>query len=265
MNKKNQAIGVFDSGLGGLTVVKEILKLLPNEKIIYFGDTAHLPYGNKSKETVTRFSIENTKFLLKFKVKVIVVACNTSCSLSLKTLKKKYKIPLVGVIEPAVTKALELSRNLRIGVIGTNSTIKSGIYQETLKKKNSKVKVFSKSCPLFVPLVEEDWAKEKITKDIALKYLTLLKKEKIDTLILACTHYPLLKGVIKQVMGPGIKLIDSAKEVARDVKNLLNKERALRPTSKDKSLTIYVSDEPVRFIEAARKIFGQKIKYIRKV
>ncbi len=265
MMKNEQAIGIFDSGLGGLTVVKEVLKALPGENIVYFGDTARVPYGNKSKKTVCRFSIENADFLIKRKVKIIVVACNTSCSLSLNVLKKKYKVPVVGVIEPAVRKAVERSHSLRIGVIGTRSTIKSNIYNQALKKINKKARVFSKSCPLFVPLVEENWINDKTTLDIGRKYLSELKKREIDALILACTHYPLLMRLIQKIMGRQVVLINSAKEVARQVKKLLKLNGRLREPGREGKSLFFVSDEPAQFIEVGEKFLGRKISCVRKV
>jgi len=262
---RNQAIGIFDSGCGGLTVVKEIIKTLPHEKIIYFGDTARVPYGNKSKKTVTKFSIDNTEFLLKFSVKIIVIACNTSCSLSINALKRKYDTPIIGVISSAVKKAYALSGNKRIGVIGTRSTILSKIYEKRLKSIDKKVKVYSESCPLFVPLVEENWVNEKITRDIARKYLAPLKRGNIDTLILGCTHYPLLVKTIQKIMGKKIKLVNSAKEVARDVKKILQDKRALRESRGKTDYVFYVSDEPERFKKLAVLFLGRKIKHVREV
>ena len=262
--KKNQAIGVFDSGLGGLTVVKEILKALPYENIIYFGDTARVPYGNKSKKTITKFSIENVNFLKKFNVKIIIVACNTSCSLSINTLKKKYKIPIVGVISPAVKKALNLSKNLRLGIIGTRSTIKSNVYPRGLKILNKNVKVFSRSCPLFVPLVEEDWINEKVTLDIAKKYLLPLKAKDIDTLILACTHYPLLTDIISKIMTKKVRLINSAKEVAQEVKRVLMRKHYLETKKRTPICRFYVSDEPEQFVKLGQRFLGRRIERIRK-
>ncbi len=261
----NQAIGVFDSGLGGLTVVKEIQKILPYEDIIYFGDTARVPYGNKSKETIVKFSIENIEFLLKFRVKIIVIACNTSCSLSMNIIKRRYDLPIIGVIEPAIKRALKISKNLRIGIIGTRSTIKSSVYTKGLKRLNKKVKVYLKSCPLFVPLVEEGWIEENVTLDIAKKYLIPLKKKNIDTLILACTHYPLLMRTIQNVIGKKVKLINSASEVAQEIKEVLSKRGDLRESkSKGKSI-YYVSDEVSRFVEIGQRFLGKKIRHVRRV
>jgi len=198
-NNTTSAIGVFDSGLGGLTVVKEMMRQLPGEDIIYYGDTARVPYGTKSKESIVKFSKENTEILLKHKVKMIVVACNSSSSYALATLRRKYSVPIIGVIEPGSKKAVSVTKSNRVGVIATSATIHSGQYAATINRYDAKIKVFNQACPLFVPMIEEGWLKKQVTVDIAKEYLTKLKKLHIDTLILGCTHYPLLKPVIKKV------------------------------------------------------------------
>ncbi|PIU40840.1 MAG: glutamate racemase [Candidatus Omnitrophica bacterium CG07_land_8_20_14_0_80_42_15] len=264
MDLQNRPIGVFDSGLGGLTTVKEIFKRLPNENIVYFGDTARVPYGSKSKETITQFSIENTQFLLKFNAKLIVVACNTSSSLSLNSLKAHFKVPIIGVIAPGVKKAMSVTKNNRIGVIGTRATIASKSYEKEIKKRNSVTKCLSRSCPLFVPLVEEDWIGDEVTYTVARRYLQPLMKYNIDTLILGCTHYPLLKGVIKRVVGKKVNLVDSAEEVALDAKRLLEARRLL---SKNKNARhkFFVSDKPMNFKAIGERFLGRKISFIKKV
>ena len=266
MDLRGNPIGVFDSGVGGLTVVKEIERLLPGERIIYFGDTARVPYGTKSKETVTRFSVENVKFLLKFKVKLIVVACNTSSSLALRALKQKFNLPLVGVITPGVLKAVSLSKNKRIGVIGTKATIASRVYEKTIKKISPSSMVFSQSCPLFVPLAEEGWLANKVAKDIAKEYLGYFKNKKIDTLIPGCTHYPLLKGVIKEVIGKKVMLVDSAGQTACAVKDTLSGKNLLSLRKKRHSDSrFFVSDEPAGFISIGQRFLGRSIRFVRKV
>ena len=262
MNKKSP-IGIFDSGLGGLTVVKEITKLLPKESIIYFGDTARVPYGTKSKRTIEKFSCQNVHFLTRFKVKLIIVACNTSSSLALPLLKRTFKIPIIGVIESGVKEAILMSRNKRIGVIGTRATISSGVYKKTLRSFDKKIKAFSISCPLFVPLVEEGWLHKDITEKIASYYLRFLKEKKIDSLILGCTHYPLLKLVIKKVMGEKIKLVDSALAVAKEAKHLLE-EKHLESDTKPKH-QFFVSDEPLNFSKEGSKFLGKKLKAVKKI
>ena len=258
-----EAIGVFDSGVGGLTVVRELFRKLPNEGIVYFGDTARLPYGTKSKQTIIRFSLENMIFLLKQKVKLVVVACNTSSSIALPVLEKNFKIPIIGVINPAVKEAVFSTRNKRIGVIGTQATINSNTYQRQIKKIDPKVKVFTCACPLFVPLVEEGWLKEKITVDVAVKYLSPLKRTKIDTLILGCTHYPLLKPVINDIIGRGVRLIDSSEQTAIVTKQVLIKEGMLVNKKKSKDI-FYVSDEPEVFRELAKRFLGYNIKSVKR-
>ncbi len=254
---KRKPIGIFDSGVGGLTVLKEIERVLPQESIIYFGDTARVPYGNKSQKTIIRFSIENVLFLLKKKVKFVVVACNTSSSLALDYLKKVFSIPIVGVIEPAIEKALSVSKKKKIGIIGTRSTIESRVYERLIFKKDNKVRIYSKSCPLFVPLVEEGLTKGKLVDEVVKMYLKELKG-KIDTLILACTHYPLLKRAISSYL-KGVKIVDSASSVACKVKTMLE-ELKLKNESGKKFCQFYVSDNPKGFLHLARMFFKRPIE-----
>lgn len=261
----NRPIGIFDSGIGGLTVVREIIKCLPNENIVYFGDTARVPYGTKSPHTVIKFSVENTLFLLRFKVKLIVVACNTSSSYSLPILKDDFKVPIIGVIIPGAEEATKVTKCGRIGVIGTAATIQSAAYEKAIKNINPTQKVFSQACPLFVPLVEEGYLNHKITYDVARMYLKPLKDKGVDTLILGCTHYPLLKEVIKDVMGKDVTLIDSAKQVACHVKEVLAWENLLSKSKKKAKYKFYVSDEPHKFTKSGERFLGQKIKFVKKV
>jgi len=262
MDIANLPLGVFDSGVGGLTVVKEIFCQLPNEKIIYFGDTARLPYGTKSKETVTRFATEIVNFLLKKKVKLIVVACNTASAYALNELKNKFKkIPIIGVIEPGTRAALEKTSTGRIGIIGTEGTIKSESYERTFKKLNScqgksSIKVFGHPCPLFVPLVEEGWLNKEVTYEIASEYLHPLKKEKIDVLLLGCTHYPLLHEVIQKTIGSKVKIIDSASETVKEVKKILTEKRLFRTNKFLPRHKFYVSDAPEKFHSLSKHFLG---------
>jgi len=270
----NNAIGVFDSGLGGLTVVKELIHHLPNERIVYFGDTARVPYGTKSGETIIRYSREIVRVLLKHKVKMVVVACNTASSLALDVLKKEFDVPVLGVIEPGVKKASEVTRNNKVGIIATSSTVKSGKYAKKIVQLNKNIVVTSQACPLFVPLVEEGWFDHAVTYQVARQYLGDMKKRKIDTLILGCTHYPLLKGVLRRVMGPNVQLVDSAQEVALQVKELLTKTRLLRaPASvqyEDRTRLgpcrhiFIVSDEPKQFQRLASRFLGRGVKNVRR-
>ena len=261
---RNKAIGIFDSGVGGLTVFREIKRLLPEEEIIYLGDTARVPYGIRSKETVTRYSIENTEFLLSKGIKLLVVACNTASSLSLEEIKKRTSIPVIGVIEPGALAALRRTKNKRIGIIGTEATVKSRAYPEAIKRLDSTVEVFSKACPLFVPLVEEGWLSGEIATLVAETYLRELKDKDIDTLILGCTHYPLLKDVIAGVMGDHVSLVDSATETARVVKDTLERLE-LRNNSDKTFYKFYVTDSPERFLTVGEIFLGEKIEDIEKV
>jgi len=258
-------IGIFDSGLGGLTVVREIKKVLPGEDIIYFGDTARLPYGSKSKETVTRFSKENARFLLRFKVKLIVVACNTASSLSLPALTRLFTIPIIGVIRPGVEKALEVSDGSAVGVIGTRATISSDAYKRLLKRYMPGVKIISKPCPLFVPLVEEGWLDNNIASRIISEYLGTLKKAGVKTLILGCTHYPLLKKAINKFMGNGVRLVDSAHETARTVKRVLKERGLLSDRNKSRPYRYFVTDEPENFKKIGEMFLGSRIGFIKRV
>ncbi len=216
-----QCIGVFDSGVGGLTVVKELLQQLPSVPLIYFGDTARTPYGIKGPDTILRYSIENTEFLLSKGATVIVVACNSASSVAPEVLRKRFKVPVFEVIGPAVRLVTNVTKTGRIGVIGTRATVESGIYERMIKAINPDIKVVSRPCPLLVPLVEEGWLNTRETRMIVKKYLRPLKDNNIDTLVLGCTHYPLLKRLIQEKIGKRVKVIDSSKEVAGEVRDYL--------------------------------------------
>jgi glutamate racemase len=257
-------IGIFDSGVGGLTVVKEVLKALPNEDIIYIGDTARVPYGTKSEKTVSRYALQNTKFLIQKKIKFLVVACNTASSLSLPFLEERYDIPVLGVIGPGAKGAIEATRNRKIGVIGTESTIRSMAYDTMLKKRDNRVEVYSKPCPLFVPLVEEGWTDNDITRTIVERYLKELREKGIDTLILGCTHYPLLKKVIGKVMGTAVTLIDSAVETAKIVKEELVKNKTTG-TKKKGSVQFLVTDLPEKFAVIGSSFLGNRLENVTHV
>ena len=260
----SRAIGVFDSGVGGLTVVKELIRQLPRENIVYFGDTARVPYGIKSQETIVRFSIENILFLLKQEVKLICVACNTVSSIALPVIRNHFKVPLVGVISPGAREAVYATKNKRIGVIGTKATIASRAYESEIKAISPDIKVVPCACPLFVPFVEEGWINERAVFDVAKRYLQPLKDASVDTIILGCTHYPLLKTVIKKVMGGGVTLIDSAKQVAAEVKQILNREELLEFNPRPRR-AFYVSDGPAWFSGLARRFLGHSVKKVTKV
>lgn len=260
----SRPIGIFDSGVGGLTVVSEVEKILPKEEIVYFGDTARVPYGTKSKETVTKFSVENVEFLMQHDVKLVIVACNTVSSLSLDFLKRCFRVPILGVIEPGAKGAASSTRNNRIGVIGTQATISSGAYTKAIKKINPRTTLFTQSCPLFVPLVEEGWLDQGVTREVASIYLKNLKKKDIDTLILGCTHYPLLKNIIAKTMGAGVMLIDSAKEVAKGAKEILDAGGLLNSSSISKKHKFFVSDEPDKFVRLGKRFLGKNIKAVKR-
>lgn len=259
---KRFPIGIFDSGVGGLTVFKTLSQRFPYEDIIYLGDTAHLPYGDKSPLVVRHLSLQNTLFLLDKNAKLIIVACNTSSSLALEYLKKYFKVPILGVIDSQVKSALKATRNKRIGVIGTLSTIKSGAYESKLRSLDRSLRIFSRACPLFVPLVEEALLKGPIARYAIKMYLEDFKKYKIDTLILACTHYPLLKREIDSFFGGKVKIIDASISICEDVKRTLYQRKI--PTIKRKGVyKFFVTDDIMGFSNKSRIILGRRLKDIR--
>lgn len=251
--RSSRPIGVFDSGIGGLTVVAEIMRQLPNEEIVYFGDTARLPYGPKSSETVTQFAIEDTEFLLRHGVKMVVVACNTASSVAMETLSDRYDLPVVGVIKPGALAAVSSTLDGRIGVIGTEGTIASRAYSREIAKLDRDAEVLEQSCPLFVPLAEEGWTDREVTLVIAHEYLTPLRDAGVDVVVLGCTHYPILKGTIGKVFGPGVRLIDSAEETASEVAERLAAHGIGREPGGMLDHRFYVSDVPHRFKEQAER------------
>ncbi len=257
---KNAPIGVFDSGVGGLTVVREIMRQIPNEKIIYFGDTARLPYGSKSRETVTRFSRQIVRFLNTFQVKTIVVACNTASAYALDELERENDIPMIGVVKPGAKVASEVTRNGRIGVIATEATIGSRLYNQYITELNKNVTIYGKACPLFVPLVEEGLWEDPVTDEIARRYLTELIDLDIDTLILGCTHYPLIRSTVGKIMGENVTLVNPAYETARELKEMLAQKGLLgdhAPALGENQYQFYVSDIADKFKNFANSI----IKY----
>jgi glutamate racemase len=257
-------IGVFDSGIGGLTVVDQMQRILPEEDIVYFGDTARVPYGTKSGQTVTKFSVENVEFLMEKNVKLVVVACNTASSLSLDFLKRCFRVPIIGVIEPGAKGAVSSTRNNRVGVIGTNATVSSGAYERAIKKIDPRISVYAASCPLFVPLVEEGWLDKSVTRDIAKVYLSPFRTKRIDTLILGCTHYPLLKEVVQDVVGGKIALVDSAREVAKEARLILDSNGLLNKPGRAGKHCFYVSDEPARFVKMAERFLKRRISCVKR-
>jgi glutamate racemase len=254
-----QAVGIFDSGVGGLTVLRELTRVIPQEDTIYFGDTARVPYGTKSPETVTRYAHEITSFLMRRDIKLLVVACNTASAVALASLKRHFPIPVVGVIEPGARRAVEVSSSGRIGVIGTSGTIRSSAYTRAIKRLNPSAEVLTKACPLFVPLAEEGWTDNQVARLTAQNYLQELKDADVDTLVLGCTHYPLLKPVIAEIMGAGVTLVDSAAETARTVADILGQKKLLRPASEAGNHHYYVSDIPAGFIRVGNRFLGGRL------
>ena len=253
-------IGVFDSGVGGLTVAKEIMSQVPGERILYYGDTARVPYGSKSKETVTEYSRQIIRFLISQGVKVIVVACNTASALAVDNMRKEFEVPILDVVEPGALAAAGATRNGRIGVIGTEGTVRSGMYNKCLYNIDQKLSVYSKACPLFVPLVEEGWIYDSITREVVSRYLSDFQGKDIDTLVMGCTHYPLLRGLIqdvsREVLGDGITLVNPAVETAKCLKHLLAEKDLLSDNTQVPEHTFYVSDGAEKFRSFANSILS---------
>jgi len=280
MEDSSKPIGIFDSGVGGLTVYRAVRHRLPNEKIIYLGDTARVPYGTKSLATVQRYALENSEFLITKEIKILIVACNTASALAVDLLRQKINVPVFGVIEPGAKRAVEATKNGRIGVIATEATIESGAYSRAIHRFDNKLQVISRACPLFVPLAEEGEIDSDITRAVAAKYLGPLKRESIDTLVLGCTHYPILKPIISEVMGDDVKLIDSAEAVAAEVAGALSELGLARAgnsgwgregsPSRDEwfntrfedappTSAFFVTDSARRFCKVAERFLGEKV------
>ena len=256
-------IGVFDSGIGGLTVVKALLDEVPGYDILYFGDTARTPYGSKSPDTVIKYALENTEFLLNQGAELIVVACNTASSVAFESIVAKYDVPVFEVITPAVELSIKNSRNLGIGIIGTRATINSGAYERKIKALKPAARIYSKACPLLVPLVEEGWFKKPETVMIVKKYLHSLKVRQIDTLVLGCTHYPLLKNIIQRKIGKTIFIADSSLAVAMEIKKFLASHLELEQKISKKGVTqFFVSDITPQFEKTAKMILKKDIQLI---
>lgn len=254
---KNAPIGVFDSGVGGLTVAREIMRQIPNERIVYFGDMARVPYGSKSKDNIIKFSRQIIRFLQTENVKAIVIACNTASALALDEMQQEFDLPILGVVKPGAKVAVETTANKRIGLIGTEANIRSGVYTRYIKSLDDEAKVFEKACPLFVPLVEEGWLHDDITLQVASRYLEELKEKDIDTLIMGCTHYPLIRSTIRKVMGDKVNLVNPAYETAIELKNLLERDNLANKCDVDSPSSMYrfyVSDAEEKF-----KLFANSI------
>jgi glutamate racemase len=255
----HRPIGVFDSGIGGLTVVRALRAALPGEEILYFGDSARVPYGTKSPETVLRFTRECVGFLGRRGVKLLVVACNTASAIALRHLEGELTIPMIGVIQPGVQAAIHRSRGGHIGVIGTEGTVASGAYRRVLEETGHAVEIHECACPLFVPLVEEGWIEGDVPLRVARTYLAPLLERGIDTLILGCTHYPLLRGVIAEIAGDGVELVDSAEETARETAAQLRRLGLTQPRASGGGCRVFVSDRPRRFTEIGESFLGEAL------
>jgi glutamate racemase len=262
-------IGIFDSGLGGLTVVREVIRQLPDERIIYFGDTARVPYGPKSPETVRRYSREIAEFLLSQDVKAIVVACNTATAHALPALQSEFDLPVIGVVEPGARAAVAASRRGELGVIGTAGTIGSGAYERAIRQIAPNAHIMARACPLFVPLVEEGWLDTDATRLIAREYLAPMKAAHVDTLVLGCTHYPLLKPLLADMLGPDVALIDSAQETAAEAARVLESRGLLAPSggegwrrSAAPAHRFVASDAPDHFLRLGQRFLGSAIECV---
>ena len=262
MNSK--PIGVFDSGIGGLTVVRALTQRLPHENIVYFGDTARVPYGPKSPQVVREYAAQDVDFLLSKGVKMVVIACNTVSAVALDVVQKHARMPVVGVILPGAVAAVAASPHKRIGVIGTRATVNSNAYPNAVRQLNGEVQVFSQECPLLVPLAEEGWIDHKVTDAVAREYLFPLKKERIDTLILGCTHYPLLKAAIAAAIDGHVTMIDSGEATAEEVERVLDEKELRNPSTQRANLQFYVSDIPSKFAEVGERFLGQKMGRVHK-
>lgn len=263
--RREAPVGVFDSGVGGLTVAREIMRQLPEENIVYFGDTARVPYGSKSQDNIIRFSRQIINFLKTKEVKAIVIACNTASALALDTVKNEIDIPIIGVIEPGARAAVRETRNAHIGVVGTEATINSETYTKVIKRLNPDAEVLGKSCPLFVPLVEEGFAKHKITEEVIDIYLSEFKKTEIDTMILGCTHYPLLRSRIMAYLGEQVHIVNPAYETAIDLKEILEKNGTANHSGQMATYEFYVSDAAEKFTKLANTILPYDVATTKKI
>ena len=261
-------IGVFDSGVGGLTVAREIMRNLPDERIVYFGDTSRVPYGSKSQETVIRYSKQIVRFLQTQHVKAIVIACNTASALALDAIEGELDIPILGVLRPGAKVAAETTKNKRVGVIATESTIRSGMYGRYIKAHDPEITVYGKACPLFVPLVEEGWLKDPVTEEVARRYLKELLEKDIDSLILGCTHYPLIRSLMRKIVGDKVQLVNPAYETALELGRLLTREGLANDGGTDcagEKYQFFVSDAAEKFAEFDNSILPYDVKKTRKI
>jgi glutamate racemase len=259
-DSRARPIGVFDSGIGGLTVLKELIELLPGEDFIYLGDTARLPYGTKSNEVIVRYSRENTEFLLAKGIKLLVVACNTSSAVALGEIARDTMVPVIGVIEPGASAAVKASRTGKIGVIGTEATIASGAYTRAIQSLKPHAEIYTRACPLLVPLVEEGWTDNEIAERTVTHYLESLKSSGIDTLLLGCTHYPLLRSVFERALGRRVKIVDSAIATAAAVRQKLAALKLARRGSAAGAQSFFVTETPDRFVRVGRRFIGPRVE-----
>ncbi|HKP85046.1 MAG TPA: glutamate racemase [Blastocatellia bacterium] len=258
-------IGIFDSGVGGLTVFRAIERRLPNESLIYLGDTARVPYGTRSLATVERYALEDAAFIHSKKVKAIVIACNTISALAANRLRQEYALPVIGVIRPGARRAVEMSRNGYVGVIATEGTISSGAYERAMLSMRSGLEIISRACPLFVPLAEEGWANHPVTRQVAEEYLAEIRASRVDTLVLGCTHYPILRPVIEDAMGGQVNFVDSGEAVAEQVATVLQEQGLLRATDEPRTEEFYVTDSASRFRRVAELFLGRPLETIESV
>lgn len=261
----NEPIGLFDSGFGGLTVLNEIVNILPQENIVYLGDTAHLPYGNKSPETILQLALNNAEFLLQKQIKLLVIACNTACSHALQSLQKKLSIPVFGVINPGLELLVSSTKSKNVAILGTSSTIQSGIYQTQIRQYDPQITVHPIPCPLFVPLIEEGYGDHDVTKVIAREYLGHLKEHKIDAALLACTHYPLIRETLKEVLGNEVALIEPASFLAAQIKNFLADRSLLNTQTTKPSYQFYASDNPEKFRRLGQSFFAHTLENVQSI
>lgn len=262
-DRRRHPIGVFDSGIGGLTVVRALIRQLPHENIVYFGDTARVPYGPKSPEVVRSYTAGDIALLLENDVKMVVVACNTVSAVALDVVQKIARVPVIGVIVPGAEAAAKVTTKKRVGIIGTYATVNSKSYTNALRQADSSIEVFPQACPLFVPLAEEGWIDHQVTRMVAREYLFPLTLQKIDTLILGCTHYPVLRDAIAEAVGPSIQLIDSGEATAAEVVRVLDQHGLRNPSREAPNLRFSVSDIPTKFTEVGERFLGRKMGRVR--
>jgi glutamate racemase len=261
---KDLAIGMFDSGIGGLTVLREVKKALPHEHIIYLGDTARVPYGNRSPETVTRYSLENTRFLLSKGIKMLIVACNTSSAIALSALKRTLPIPVIGVIGPPSKEAVRRTRTRKVGVIGTRATVNSQAYPKAIKRLDLSIEVRSKACPLFVPVVEEGLEEDEVARVVVRKYLDEFRDSGIDVLVMGCTHYPILERQIRELIGEDVYIVNTGRETAREVQAMLEHKRVAKSSGKGRC-DYFVTDAPDKLSDLGARVLGEPLKRVKLV